>query len=61
MLLGGAGIVAAVDLDGQDVIVLGLQRAKGRYESAPSGTVIVRAGDRLVVYGPASVIESQSE
>ncbi|HZE05660.1 MAG TPA: TrkA C-terminal domain-containing protein [Solirubrobacteraceae bacterium] len=46
-------------LDGQGVIVLGLERSTGGYESAPPLTAVVRAGDTVILYGPTSSVRSR--
>lgn len=48
-----------LDLGGQGVLVLGLERAAGGYESAPQASAIVGADDTLILYGPTSVLRSR--
>lgn len=40
-----------LDLRSQGIIVLGIERAGGTYEGAPPTSAVLRAGDRLVLYG----------
>lgn len=48
-----------LDLSDQGVLVLGLERATGGYESAPQASAIVGADDTLILYGPTSVLRSR--
>ncbi len=46
-----------LDLSKEGVMVLGITRAAGDYEGAPTGDSLVLAGDSLVLYGRASSFE----
>lgn len=50
--------LADVDLPDEGVLVLGIQRADGRYVGAPKGTATIRPGDVLVLYGPREALDS---
>ncbi|HEU5007093.1 MAG TPA: TrkA C-terminal domain-containing protein [Jatrophihabitantaceae bacterium] len=43
--------LAALDLRGEGVVILGIIRRGGRYLGAPTGRTVVQEGDTLVAYG----------
>lgn len=45
-------------LGDEGVMILGIKRADGRYIGAPKGSVTVRSGDELVVYGKQEMLKS---
>ncbi|WP_037650073.1 cation:proton antiporter regulatory subunit [Streptomyces flavidovirens] len=45
-----------LDLRGEGVLVLGIQRRSGRWVGAPRPETCLRAGDVMVLYGPREVI-----
>lgn len=50
--------LSQLDLRGEGVNVLGIQRAGGTYEGNPDGDTEVRAGDVLIGYGRVSALRS---
>lgn len=45
----------------EGVVVLGIQRSEGNYLAAPRGETWIRAGDRLILYGPGDCIRELDE
>lgn len=54
--LGGADL-KTLNLPKEGVLVLGIQRVKGDYIGAPSGSVVVNVGDVLTMYGQLERLE----
>jgi hypothetical protein len=49
-------MLADLDLPHEGVLVLAIERAGGRFEGAPRGSSVVRAGDTLVLYGRSELL-----
>jgi|FLOH01.1.fsa_nt_gi K+/H+ antiporter YhaU regulatory subunit KhtT len=45
-------------LGDEGVMILGIERAEGGYIGAPKGSVVVRPGDDLIVYGKEEMLKS---
>ena len=45
-------------LGDEGVMILGIERAEGGYIGAPKGSVVIRPGDELIVYGKQEMLQS---
>lgn len=50
--------LADLDLPHEGILVLGIERADGRYLGAPKGSTEIHAGDVLILYGRQDVLDS---
>lgn len=50
--------LAELKLSDEGVLVLGIERPDGEYVGAPRGLTTPRAGDTVLLYGPAEVLEN---
>lgn len=50
--------LAELKLSDEGVLVLGIERSDGEYIGAPRGLTTPRAGDTVILYGPAPILEN---
>jgi hypothetical protein len=50
-----------LDLGGEGVLVLGIERGDGTYVGAPTGDTIIEPGDNVLLYGRGDVLEELDE
>jgi hypothetical protein len=50
--------LADIDLGRRGMLVLGITRKNGSFVGAPHGSDVIRAGDRLILYGQTAVFEN---
>lgn len=53
--------LAELGLRQEGIVILGIQRANGRYVGAPKGKTFIRLGDTLIVYGRLSLLAELDE